>query len=89
MEKGKILIFRTSVVTRKDIEQIEILFAQYSCIHKWSVDFEDGEKVLRVESQSITATTIIETLRTIGIIASELEESNGFEFIGKLGRKII
>lgn len=73
MERCEILIFRTFVVMRKDIEQIEILFAQYPCIHKWSVDFEDWEKVLQVESQSITGTTIIETLRTIGIIASELE----------------
>lgn len=73
MMRDEILIFRTSVASSKDIERIEILFAQYSCIHKWSVDFEDWEKVLRIESQGITAVRIIDVLRTIGITASELE----------------
>ena len=54
MERGEILIFRTFVVTRKDIEQIEILFARYSRIYKWSVDFEDWKKVLQVNSMLIT-----------------------------------
>lgn len=68
-----ILIFRTSVATKEDIERIGTLFAQNSCIHKWSVDFEDWEKILRIESQGITAGRIIKKLRTIDIIASELE----------------
>lgn len=73
MKSDDILIFRTSVATKKDIEWIGALFAQYPCIHKWSVDFEDWEKVLRIECQGITAARIIELLRTISIISSELE----------------
>ncbi len=69
----EILIFRTSVRTEKDIERIGVLFVHMSCIHKWNVDFEDWEKVLRIESQGITAENIIDALRTIGIVASELE----------------
>lgn len=69
----EILIFRTSVRTEKDIEWIGVLFVHKSCIHKWNVDFEDWEKVLRIESQGITAENIIDALRTIGIVASELE----------------
>lgn len=69
----EILIFRTSVRTENDIERIGTLFAQYPCIHKWNIDFEDWEKVLRIESQSITASCVIELLLTIGLIASELE----------------
>lgn len=71
--KRSILIFRTSITTELEIERIKILFAQYSQIHKWNVDFEDWEKVLRIESQGITAENIIDALRTIGIVASELE----------------
>lgn len=73
MKDQGILIFRTSITTREDIGRIEILFAQYPCIHKWSVDFEDWEKVLRIESIGITADRIIKQLQTIDIIASELE----------------
>lgn len=73
MNSDDILIFSTSITKKQDIKRIEILFAQYPQIHKWSVDFEDWEKVLRIESQDITADSIIDVLWTIGIIASELE----------------
>lgn len=73
MISDDILIFRTSVTIGKDIERLEILLAQYPCIHQWSVDFEDWEKVLRIESRGITAARAIELLQTIGITASELE----------------
>lgn len=73
MKSDDILILRTSVTTEQDIEWIGALFVQYPCIHKWSVDFDDWEKVLRIESQGITAARIIELLRTISIISSELE----------------
>ncbi len=68
-----ILIFRTTILDKQDIKRAEILFAQYPQIRKWSVDLEDWEKVLRIESRGLTATTIIEALYTIGIDASELE----------------
>lgn len=73
MKDQEILIFRTSIATMDHIGQIEILFAQYPYIQKWSVDFEDWEKVLRIESIEITADEIIKLLQTIDIIASELE----------------
>lgn len=73
MMSDDILIFRTSVVTKEDVERIGILFAQNSCIHKWSIDLEDWEKVLRIESRGITADRIIKQLHTIDIFASELE----------------
>ena len=71
--KSDILIFRTSITTELEIERIKILFAQYSQIHKWSVDFEDWEKVLRIESHSITGTNVMDMLQTINICISELE----------------
>ena len=43
--KRDILIFRTSITTELEIERIKILFAQYTQIHKWNVDFKDWEKV--------------------------------------------
>ena len=73
MSSDDILIFRTSITTEQDIERIETLFVQYFHIHKWSVDLEDWEKVLRIESKGITTNNIIDLLHTIGIIASELE----------------
>ncbi|KKB46302.1 hypothetical protein HMPREF1212_03796 [Parabacteroides sp. HGS0025] len=71
--KRDILIFRTSITTELEIERINILFAQYSQIHKWNVDFEDWKKVLRIESHGITETDVINILQTINIYISELE----------------
>lgn len=70
--KRDILIFRTSITTKLEIERIKILFAQYSQFHKWNVDFEDWEKVLRIESHGITKTDVINMLQTINIYISEL-----------------
>ena len=70
--KRDILIFRTSITTKLEIERIKILF-QYTQIHKWNVDFEDWEKVLRIESHGITETDVINILQTINIYISELE----------------
>lgn len=71
--KRDILIFRTSITAELEIERIKILFAQYSQFHKWNVDFEDWEKVLRIESHGITKTDVINMLQTINIYISELE----------------
>lgn len=73
MKDCDILIFRTSITTEQDIERIETLFAQYPCIHRWNVDLEDWEKILRIESEGISITEVIEALQTINIDASELE----------------
>ena len=73
IENDDILIFRTSITTEQDLKRIELLFAQYPCIHKWNADLEDWEKVLRIESEGISPTEVIETLQTINIYASELK----------------
>ena len=68
-----ILIFRTSIEKRREIKKIEKLFTQYPQIQLWNVDFEDWEKILRIECQGITPTDILDALNTIDICATELE----------------
>ncbi len=69
----QILIFRTSVKNVRDIKYITALFTLCPQIHKWNVDMEDWEKVLRIECQGITPTEILKALRAINIYAQELE----------------
>lgn len=71
--ENQILIFRTSVTKRRDIQLIGSLLAQFPQISKWNVDFEDWEKILRIECSNITALEISEALRSNHIFASELE----------------
>ena len=56
--ENKILIFRTSITRKCDIKRI---------------DFEDWEKILRIECSGITALEISEVLRNNHIFTSELE----------------
>ena len=68
----QILVFRTSVSKRSDIRQINRIFREYPQINQWNVDFEDWEKVLRVECNEISANKIITLLRELNIYAQEL-----------------
>ena len=71
--ENKILIFRTSITQKGDVKRIGKLLAQYPQINKWNVDFEDWEKILRIECSGVTALEISETLRNNHIFAPELE----------------
>ena len=68
-----ILIFRTSIVRKQDVKRVGTLLAQYPQIHRWNVDFEDWEKVLRIECLGMSPAEISDALRTINICARELE----------------
>ena len=72
-KENKILIFRTSITKRCDIKRIGKLLAEFPQIDKWNVDFEDWEKILRIECSGITALEISEVLRNNHIFVSELE----------------
>lgn len=43
---------------------------------KWNFDLEDGDHILRVETWSIQASTIITELRNAGYRCAELEDLN-------------
>ena len=78
MEKeNKILIFRTSITKRCDIKRIGKLLAEFPQIDKWNVDFEDWEKILRIECSGITALEISEVLRNNHIFASDWNKTEG------------
>lgn len=68
-----ILILRTSIVRKQDVKRVGVLLAQYPQIHRWNVDFEDWEKVLRIECLGMSPAEISDALRTINICARELE----------------
>ena len=74
MEKeNKILIFRTSITKRCDIKRIGKLLAEFPQIDKWNVDFEDWEKIFRIECRDLSALEISDVLRNNLIFATELE----------------
>ncbi|HOV36359.1 MAG TPA: hypothetical protein PLJ19_07335 [Dysgonamonadaceae bacterium] len=71
--ESKILIFRTSISKKQDVKRVGRLLDACGRVEKWNVDFEDWEKVLRIECNGINAVEVASMLREINIQAIELE----------------
>lgn len=71
--KNKILIFSTSISKKQDVKRVGKVLDACSRIKKWNVDFEDWEKVLRIEAEEMETDEVVAMLREIDIHAAELE----------------
>jgi len=70
----KVLVFRTSLKTEDDINRIKPILDSFSKIIEWSVDLEDWESVLRIETSNPKIENIISSrLRGIGFDCEDLE----------------
>lgn len=70
----QVLIFKTSVGSYRDLGTVEPLLNKLlGKAEKWNFDLDDCDKILRVESVSIEASAIIESLNTVGVACLELE----------------
>lgn len=68
----QILIFTTSVSNKKQIKHIKTLLQNSYKVFNISLDFDDWEKVLKVECCNVSESEIISKLRTININAAVL-----------------
>ncbi|GAL85242.1 hypothetical protein MYP_2471 [Sporocytophaga myxococcoides] len=67
-----VLVFKTNINYKKDLKLIEPLFSNVTEISTWSVDLEDHDKVLRLESSTIDIKTIIKIINEAGFFCEEL-----------------
>ena len=73
MKKNKILILRTNIDKKKKLNRVKQLFKENSNIIKWSVDMEDIDKVLRIETTAnINENDIGRLLKTISLFGEDL-----------------
>jgi hypothetical protein len=70
--RHQILIFTTSVSNKKQIKHIKTLLQNSYKVFNISLDFDDWEKVLKVECCDVSELEIITKLRTININAAVL-----------------
>jgi hypothetical protein len=69
-----ILIFKTNIEFEFDICQIKNIFNNISSITNWSIDREDIDKVLRIESLNNNVAEIINSLNNLGYLCEELQD---------------
>src|SRR6187551_964561 len=74
-----IWVFKTSVTMSSDIKRLKTLLDKL--MHegdKWNFDLEDCDHILRVETQTLSATVIIQQLEKVGYKCAALEDDNDF-----------
>ena len=68
-----IWIFKTNIRTEADKDMIRHLLDNHSSIIKWNVDSDDSDCVLRIVSDDLIPTDIIQIVTGTGFHCSELE----------------
>lgn len=72
MNAVMILVFKTSLQTKRDCQRLAMLLDGQAGIDQWTVDLTDCDKVLRVVSRGTVATTVETMVRSIGFDCCEL-----------------
>ncbi len=74
MTNHKVIVLKTNIQSEQMLRLVAPIFKKENHVKKWSVDLEDCDKVLRVESnQNITESGLIRLLVAKGVMAEVLE----------------
>lgn len=72
--KTKLLILKTNIQSKRKLNKLVPVFNGHQSIQHWSVDLEDIDKVLRIETnKNIEEQEIIELVKNHGFYAEDLE----------------
>jgi hypothetical protein len=75
IQPTKIFVFRTNIKTKKKAKIIKPLLNGISSITKWTVDYEDIDNVLRIETKTnLDEATIINQIKSYGYHCEVLTE---------------
>jgi hypothetical protein len=70
--RSEVLIFKTSLHAPRDVSRISNGLNEDKRISKWTVDLEDIDRVLRIESHNLKPDTVITLLGNYGYHCEEL-----------------
>lgn len=68
----EILVFKTNIKGRKQVNDISKYFNDQPFITKWNVDLLDIDKVLRIETPGIASPVIVNLVTNAGYYCEEL-----------------
>ena len=68
-----VLIFKTNMIGAGCKRTAGVALQGLESDIQWTVDLDDCDKVLRVETAGVTATTIEQTMRRAGFTCEELQ----------------
>jgi hypothetical protein len=70
----QVLVFKTNLVSAKDIHRISPLMGKTPGILRWNVDEHDIDNVLRIETSWLLPGDIIRVLTNAGYLCEELPD---------------
>ena len=70
----QVLVFRTNLVSAKDIHRISPLMGDTPGVIKWNVDQHDIDNVLRIETAWLLPEDIIQVVTKAGYLCEELPD---------------
>ena len=70
----QVLVFRTNLVSARDIHRISPLMGDTPGILKWNVDQHDIDNVLRIETAWLLPEDIIRVVANAGYLCEELPD---------------
>lgn len=70
----EILVFKTNIEDAVQVRKLSPHLKNIEGILKWNVDLHDCDKVLRIESDNLSAHSVVAILEHAGYHCSELED---------------
>jgi len=68
----KILVFKSNISNDNDMSELKTVFLKHSYVNGWSVDFEDIDKVLRIESsEDLSEDEVVKMVCLVGFYCEE------------------
>lgn len=70
-----LFIFKTNIKSRRKARMFGAIFRKHPSIYTWSIDFEDRDRVLRIESdKAMQSDAIMHLVTNHGFICEDLPE---------------
>jgi copper chaperone len=69
-----ILVFKTNIRYKKNLNEIVSYLNTTETILRWNVDFHDKDKILRIEANDLHPQSVERVLQSAGCYCEELED---------------
>lgn len=73
-DTGNILVFKTNIVSEREVEKLSQVLDQFIGQGTWNIDLADIDKVLRVKTSNRQVQEVIQVLREAGYFCEELPD---------------
>lgn len=70
----KVMVFETTMETEQDVAEVEPMLQYFTQITDWSIDLNDCDRVLRIESENhLFEEDIVHLIERMGYTCKKLE----------------